>query len=102
MSYHTDFEESLQEASMLLHINHPTDSDGHSTEGDLPQCGMIDSWSKQLRDGVGPLMLAYISMGHPVGVASQMAMESLLRSALEIGFATGRVFQSHGFNVPRA
>jgi hypothetical protein len=39
-------------------------------------------------------------MGQPVDVASQLAIDSAIRSALEVGFATGRVFQSHGFNVP--
>src|ERR1035437_9899912 len=98
--YHAEFEESLQEASMLLHINHPTDRNGVAHEGDLPPCRMIDGVVRQLRDSVGPLLLAYINMGHPVDVASQLALESIVRSTLEVGFATGRVFQSHGFNVP--
>jgi len=99
MSYHTEFEESLQEASMLLHINHPTQH-GVANEGDLPACGMIDSVVGHLVESVGPLMLAYISTGQPVEVASHLALESAVRSALEVGFATGRVFQSHGYNVP--
>ena|ERR1035437_3667364 len=98
--YHAEFEESLQEAAMLLHINHPTDSDGVAHEGDLPPCRMIDGVVGQLRESVGPLILAYINMGQPVDRASYLALESVLRSALEVGFATGRVFQSHGFDVP--
>ena len=97
--YHAEFEESLQEAAMLLHINHPTDH-GVAREGDLPPCRMVDGMVGQLCESVGPLMLAYIRMGQPVEMASHLALESVIRSALEVGFATGRVFQSHGFNVP--
>jgi hypothetical protein len=98
--YHLAFEESLQEASMLLHINHPTDQHGIANEGDLPQCGMIDDWVNQLVKDVGPMMLTYIAAGHPVTVASHLALASAIHSAVEVGFATGRVFQSHGFDVP--
>jgi hypothetical protein len=97
--YHAEFEESLKEASMLLHINHPT-THGAASEGDLPQCGMIDGLVSHLRESIPLLLLTYISMGQPVDVASQLAIDSAIRSALEVGFATGRVFQSHGFNVP--
>lgn len=102
--YHAQFEEALQEATMLLHIHHPTEripTLGHvAHEGDLPPCGMLDGVVGQLREAVGPLVLTYIAQGAPVGEASYLALESVLRSALEVGFATGRVFQSHGFNVP--
>jgi hypothetical protein len=98
--YHREFEESLQEGSMLLQINHPLSPHGMASEGDLPQCGMIDGLVGHLTGSVPMLLLHYISMGHPVEVASHLAMESVIRSALEVGFATGRVFQSHGFNVP--
>jgi hypothetical protein len=97
--YHAEFEESLHEAVMLLHINHPT-KHGMALEGDLPPCRMIDGLVGQLRDGLGPLILAFINMGYPVDKASLLALESVIRSGLEVGFATGRVFQSHGFNVP--
>jgi len=97
--YHAQFEEALQEASMLLQIKHPM-KHGVATEGDLPSCGMIDSLAGYLRNSVGHLMLAYIASGQSVDMASQLAIESAIRSALELGFATGRVFQSHGYNVP--
>jgi len=97
--YHAQFEESLQEGSMLLHINHPT-VDGMASEGDLPQCLMIDGLAAHLRDSVPLLLLTYIGAGRTVDMASQLAIESVIRSALEVGFATGRVFQSHGYNVP--
>jgi len=97
--YHTQFEESLQEGSMLLQINHPT-LHGVAHEGDLPPCGMVDGLVGHLVESVPLLLLHYISMGQPVDAASHLAMESIIRSALEVGFATGRVFQSHGFNVP--
>jgi len=97
--YHAQFEESLQEGSMLLHINHPAPH-GVANEGDLPQCGMIDGLVSHLRESVPLLLLTYVSMGQPVDAASQLAIDSAIRSALEVGFATGRVFQSHGYNVP--
>lgn len=99
MSYHAQFEESLQEASMLLHINHPAEN-GVAAEGDLPPCLMIDGVVAHLDEAVGQLMLAFVATGQPVEMASHLAMESAIRSALELGFATGRVFQSHGYNVP--
>jgi len=102
--YHAEFEEALREALMLLEVNHPTrpfaQGIGASTEGDLPQCRMVDGMVNQLYDAVGPLMLVFISHGQPVQSASVSALSSVIRSALEMGFATGRVFQSHGFNVP--
>jgi hypothetical protein len=99
MSYHTEFEESLQEASMLLQINHPTEN-GVAHEGDLPPCLMVDGVVSYLTESVPLLLLHYVSTGQPVEMASTLAMESAIRSALEVGFATGRVFQSHGYNVP--
>ena len=97
--YHAQFEESLQEGSMLLQISHPT-VHGVAHEGDLPPCGMVDGVVNHLSESVPLLLLHYISTGHPVDMASHLAIESAVRSALEVGFATGRVFQSHGFNVP--
>ena len=97
--YHAQFEESLQEGSMLLQINHPTEH-GMAHEGDLPPCGMVDGLVSHLCESVPLLLLRYISMGQPVDAASHLALESVIRSALEVGFATGRVFQSHGYNVP--
>jgi hypothetical protein len=97
--YHAQFEESLREGSMLLQINHPT-VHGVSHEGDLPPCGMVDGVVNHLTESVPLLLLHYISQGHPVDSASSLAMESVIRSALEVGFATGRVFQAHGYNVP--
>lgn len=99
-TYHSQFEEALQEGSMLLHLHHPA-THGLATEGDLPQqCQMIDGVVSQLEASLGPLLLLFVGTGNSVDEAQHRALESLLRSALELGFATGRVFQSHGYDVP--
>jgi hypothetical protein len=97
--YHRQVEEALKEGSMLLQLHHPTNH-GVSTEGDLPECLLIDNMIGQLNEALGPLVLLFVSTGDSVDGAQHKAMQSLLRSALEIGFATGRVFQSHGYDVP--
>ena len=84
---------------MLLHLHHPTHH-GVATAGDLPECLLIDSVISQLDAAVGPLLLTFVSIGNSIDAAQHKAMESVLRSALEVGFATGRVFQSHGYDVP--
>jgi hypothetical protein len=97
--YHAQFEEALLEGSMLLNLHHPTHH-GVATEGDLPPCQMIDRVVNSLEAALGPLILIFVASGNPIETANHKAMESLLRSALEVGFATGRVFQSHGYDVP--
>ena len=101
-TYPEQFDEALLEAVMLLHINHPIQANGAALEGDLPQSAHLIRMCSDLQRMVIPVMLGYIQQGENVEDASELAMVSVLSSALELGFATGRVFQAHGYDVPQS